>query len=148
MKARTVWKEKMRFTGECEGHSVEMDAKPPFGNNLALTPKELLSIAVGGCTGMDVVALMKKYKQPLESFEVAVDAPVVEGVQPPVFKEISMTFIFKGQLDKERVVEAVRLSQTKFCAVSAMLAKSVPINYKILLNDEQIGTGEAAFATG
>lgn len=145
MKARTVWKEKMRFTGESEGHSVEMDAKAPIGNNLAPTPKELLAIAVGGCTGMDVVALMKKYKQPLESFEVAVDAPVVEGVHPVIFKEISMMLIFKGRLDKEKVIEAVRLSQTKYCAVSAMLSKSAPIHYKILLNDEEIGTGEAAF---
>ncbi len=144
MKARAIWTTKMKFTGESDNHSIQMDAKPPFGDNSGSTPKELVAIAVAGCTGMDVVALMKKYKQPLESFEVQVDAPSVER-QPPVFKEISLVFMFKGNLDKERVVEAVHLSQTKYCAVSGMLAPSVPIHYKILLNDEEVGTGEAHF---
>ncbi|MGZ5280266.1 MAG: OsmC family protein [Pseudobdellovibrionaceae bacterium] len=145
MLARTIWTEKMKFTGECDGHSIELDAKPPFGDNTGLTPKALVAIAVAGCTGMDVVALMKKHKQPLESFEVKVDAPPVEKKQPPVFKEIALTFIFKGSLDKEKVIEAVHLSQTKYCAVSAMLSGTVPIQYKIFLNDEEIGTGHASF---
>lgn len=145
MQARTVWTEKMKFTAQSEGHSIEMDAKPPFGNNLGPTPKELVAMAVAGCTGMDVVALMKKYKQPLEALEVNVDAPTVEKTQPPVFKEIFLTFVFKGQLEKEKVIEAVHLSQTKFCAVSAMLSASVPIHYKIILNDEEVGNGESHF---
>lgn len=145
MQARTVWKEKMKFTGESGGHSINLDTKSPLGNDTGLTPKELVAIGVAGCTAMDVVALMKKYKQPLESFEVAVDAPVVEKVQPPIFKEIALTFLFKGNIEKEKAIEAVRLSQTKYCAVSAMIAKAVPIHYKILLNGTEIGIGEASF---
>ena len=145
MQARTVWTEKMNFTGECEGHSVDLDAKPPFGSSLGFTPKELVAIAVAGCTAMDVVALMKKYKQPLESFEVKVEAPTLEKSKPPVFKELALIFVFVGQLDREKVIEAVHLSQTKFCAVSAMISKTVPIHYKILLNNEEIGIGQAEF---
>lgn len=145
MQAKTVWKEKMKFTGESGGHSINLDTKSPVGNDSALTPKELVAIGVAGCTAMDVVALMRKFKQPLEAFEVRADAPVVEKVHPPVFKEISLTFDLKGKLDKEKVIEAVRLSQTKYCAVSAMLADSLPIHYKIILNGEEIGTGEANF---
>lgn len=145
MQARTVWKQKMKFSGECEGHSVELDANPPFGDSSGLTPKNLVAIAAAGCTGMDVIALMKKYKQPLEALEVKVDAPAV-AVQPPIFKEIALTFLFTGQLEKEKVIEAVHLSQTKFCAVSAMLSNTVPIHYKIFLNDVEIGNGEANFS--
>lgn len=145
MQARTVWNQKMKFTGECEGHTVELDAKPPFGDSSGFTPKDLVAIAAAGCTAMDVVALMKKYKQPLEAFEVRADAPAVENTQPPIFKEIALTFLFTGQLEKDKVIEAVNLSQTKFCAVSAMLSNTVPIHYKILLNEEEIGTGEANF---
>ena len=145
MQARTVWTEKMKFIGECGGHNIALDAKPPFGESSGPTPKELVAIAVAGCTGMDVVALLKKYKQPLEAFEIKTDAPAVEKTQPPVFKEIALTFLFIGQLEKDKVVEAVRLSQTKFCAVSAMLAPTVPIRYTIFLNGEEIGTGQAAF---
>jgi len=145
MKAKTVWKEKMKFTGESGGHSIDLDTKSPLGDDSGLTPKELVAIGAAGCTAMDAVALMKKYKQPLEAFEVRVDAPVVEKSQPPVFKEIKMTFDFKGKLDKEKAIESVRLSQTKYCAVSAMLYKSVPIHYEILLNGEKIGAGESSF---
>lgn len=145
MQARTVWNQKMKFTGECEGHNIELDANPPFGDSSGLTPKNLVAIAVAGCTGMDVVGLMKKYKQPLEAFEIKVDAPVVENTQPPIFKEIALALFFTGQLEKDKVIEAVHLSQSKFCAVSAMLANTVPIHYKIYLNEVVIGAGEADF---
>lgn len=145
MKAKTVWNEKMIFTGESGGHSVELDTKRPIGTDTALTPKELVAIGLCGCTAMDVAALMKKHKQPVESFEVRVDAPVVEGAQAAVFKELALTFELKGNLDREKVLEAVRLSQTKYCAVSAMLVKSAPVHYQVILNGESIGSGEAHF---
>jgi putative redox protein len=145
MQARTTWAKKMKFVGEAEGHAIVLDAKAPFGDNAALTPKALVAIAAAGCTGMDVVALMKKHKQPLEGLEIDVEAPTVEKTQPPVFKEITLTFNFSGQLEPDTVLESVRLSQTRFCAVSAMLSAAVPVRYKIMLNGEEIGSGEAKF---
>lgn len=145
MKAKTVWRGKMNFTGECEGNSVALDAKPPFGSGSAMTPKELVAIAAAGCTGMDVVALMKKYKQPLLSLDITVETSVAPNVQPPVFQAMELSFIFNGELDKDKVLEAVKLSQTKFCAVSAMLSKALPIHYSVFLNGVEIGTGEASF---
>lgn len=145
MEAKTVWKEKMLFTGESGGHSVSLDTKRPIGTDTALTPKELVAIGLCGCTAMDVVALMKKHKQPLEAFEVHVNAPVVEGVHAAVFKEMKLTFDARGNIDRNLLLEAVRLSQTKYCAVSAMLVRVAPIQYQVLLNGEQVGTGEAAF---
>ncbi len=135
----------MKFTGECEGQSVSLDAKPPFGKSDGLTPKELVAIAAAGCTGMDVVGLMKKFRQAFESLEIKADVSMVEGVQPPVFKEVVLTYLFAGQIDREKTLEAVRLSQTKYCSVSAMLSKPVPIHYVVLLNGEEIGTGESRF---
>lgn len=145
MQTRVVWNEKMKFVGESSTHKVELDAKPPFGVDSAMTPKELLTISIAGCTGMDIVGLMKKYKQPLESFEVKVEASSVDGTMPVVFKEIALTFVLKGNLDKEKVIEAVHLSQSKFCSVSAMVVKAVPIHYRINLNGEEIAKGEASF---
>jgi putative redox protein len=145
MKARATWTGKMNFLGTCETNTLQMDAKPPFGNSQGFTPKELLAISVAGCTAMDVVALMKKYKQTVDSFDVLVDGSNVEKTQPPIFKELNLEFIFRGALDKEKVIEAVKLSQTKFCAVSAMVSPTVPIHYKILVNDEMIATGDAHF---
>ena len=95
---------------------------------------------------MDVIALMKKYKQPVESFEVETDVEKSNGVYPEVFTGALLTFRFKGMLDASKVVEAVTLSQTKYCGVSAMLSKAFPIQYQIEINGEKVGEiGHASF---
>ena len=127
MKTQTIWKEKMQFVAESDGNRIDLDAKSPIGTGKALTPKELVAIAVSGCSAMDVAALMRKHKQPLESFAVEADVAIKEGSKPQVFSEIRLTFSLTGNLDRDIVIEAVRLSQTQYCGVSAMLLKAVPI---------------------
>ncbi len=146
MKTRLIWQQKMQFEGEADGNKVSLDAKSPIGSGSGLTPKELLPIAISGCTAMDVVSLMRKYKQPLESFDVATDVTMQEGSKPAVFADVLLTFTLTGALDPEKVLEAVHLSQTKYCSVSAMMAKATPIHYRVILNGKEIGTGEAAFS--
>ncbi len=145
MKLECVWNQKMRFTAQADAHQVSMDTKAPLGENSALTPKQLLLAGICGCTGMDVVSLLKKYKQPLESFTLEINAPTTEGVYPQIFKDIKLTFKLRGQLDPEKVLEAIKLSQTKYCGVSAMVSKAVPISYEVELNDKNIGLGKADF---
>ena len=145
MKLKSVWTEKVRFTSEVDNHSVLMDTKPPIGEDTAITPKQMLVAAICGCTGMDVVALLKKYRQPLSKFEIEAEASVTEGVHPIVFKEVQLIFKIEGALEKEKVLEAITLSQTKYCSVSAMLSKSFPIHYTVQLNSEVIGAGSAQF---
>ena len=135
----------MKFTAEADNHRVEMDAKSPIGSDTALTPKQLLLASISGCTAMDVVALLRKYKQPLDSFQIEADASLTEGVQPAVFKEIKLVFKLKGDINAEKALEALKLSQTKYCGVSAMVFKSVPISYSVELNGTSIGTGKADF---
>ena len=149
MKITSVWSEKMRFTADVDNHSVPMDAKPPIGDDTAITPKQMLVAAICGCTGMDVVALLKnKYHQPLSKFEIEAEASSTEGAHPIVFKEVQLVFKIEGALEKEKVLEAIMLSQTKYCSVSAMLSKSFPIHYSVQLNSENIGAGSAQFPKG
>jgi putative redox protein len=145
MKLVCNWNEKMKFTAEADQHKVEMDTKPPIGTDTALTPKQLLLAGICGCTGMDVVALLKKYKQPLEKLHIEAETTLTEGIYPAVFKEVRLIFKVSGEVDPAKVVEAVTLSQTKYCGVSAMVSKSVPISYSIELNGKVIGTGTANF---
>ena len=119
--------------------------KPPIGEDTAITPKQMLVAAICGCTGMDVVALLKKYRQPLSKFEIEAEASVTEGAHPIVFKEVQLIFKIDGALEKKKVLEAITLSQTKYCSVSAMLSKSFPIHYTVQLNSEVIGAGSAQF---
>lgn len=145
MKITLFWTEKMRFTAEVDKHKVPMDTKAPIGDDTAVTPKQLLVAAICGCTGMDVVALLKKYHQPLLKFEIEAEASVTEGAHPIVFKEVQLVFKLEGALEKAKVLEAVTLSQTKYCSVSAMLSKAFPIHYTVELNSENIGEGSANF---
>jgi putative redox protein len=145
MNLTCAWKEKMAFVAATGGNEVEMDTKLPLGDDRALTPKELVLAGLCGCTAMDVIALLKKHKQSVDSFEIDAQAPTAEE-HPLVFKEVRLTFKLIGTIDKERALEAVRLSQTKYCAVSAMLMKAVPISYSVEINGEVIGSGEARAA--
>lgn len=145
MNLKSVWSEKMRFNAEIENHSVIMDTKPPIGDDTAMSPKQLLVAAICGCAGMDIVALLKKYNQPLAKFEIDAETTVIDGEHPIVFKKVQLTFKLEGLLEREKVLDAIRLSQTKYCSVSAMLSKAFPINYEVLLNLESIGSGSAQF---
>lgn len=145
MKVLTQWTEKMKLVATADDHEVLMDAKAPIGNDTALTPKQLVVAGLAGCTAMDVVALMKKHKQPLDSFEVETEVEKSTSGYPEVFVSAVLTFRFKGELDNAKVIEAVTLSQTKYCGVSAMLAKAFPITYRIEVNGEKIGEEGRAF---
>lgn len=145
MKTAVVWKDGMMFEGVADNHIVQMDAKAPIGKDIGASPKELVAMGLGGCTAMDVIALLKKYKQPPQTFRVDVEIVPSRGAHPIVFEKAILTFTVDGAVDSEKVNEAVKLSQTKYCGVSAMLSKSFPIEYRIILNGTEIGTGTTKF---
>ena len=145
MKTSIVWKDAMEFYGRVDEHTILMDAKSPIGKGAAPTPKELVAMGLGGCTAMDVIALLKKYKQPPKNFSVDVEIQMTSGAHPVVFEKAALCFTVEGNVEADKLIEAVKLSQTKFCGVSAMLAKSFPIEFRILLNGNEIGTGAAKF---
>ena len=139
------WDEKMQLTATTGQLSVVTDAKAPLGNGSAMTPKELVVVGLCGCTAMDVVALMRKHKQDVKSFVVEADVTTTE-THPMVFSKAELNFKLEGNaLDKAKILEAVQLSQTKYCGVSAMLSKAFPIHYSVYVNGEQVGQGEANF---
>ena len=145
MKTAVVWKSGMEFDGQVDGHVVPMDAKAPLGKGAAATPKELVAIGLAGCTAMDVIALLKKYKQWPESFHIDVDVTTSVGEHPAIFEKANLNFIVDGSVSPEKLNDAVKLSQTKYCGVSAMLAKAFLIEYRVILNGELIGSGVAEF---
>lgn len=147
MKIAVEWKDAMEFFGRIGEHAVPMDAKPPIGKDKAPTPKDLVVMGLGGCTAMDVVALLKKYKQPPKTFSVELEVQTSAGKPPYVFEKAVLSFVAEGEIEPEKLIEAVKLSQTKYCGVSAMLSKSFPIEYRIVLNGIEVGTGAANFET-
>jgi len=120
-------------------HWVLMDGPENFdGSNGAPRPKELLLIALGGCTSSDVIPILKKKRVPLKGYEVHLTGNVREE-HPQVFTDIHMEYVFYGEgINPADVERAIELSTTKYCSVTAMLRESVKIthSYKIVSGKE------------
>jgi putative redox protein len=116
-------------------HWVITDTAEKLGGHAAgSTPKELLLIALAGCTSSDVVSILQKKRAHLRHFEVQVTAKERE-VYPKVFTDIHLEYIFFGDGIKESDVKsAIELSSTKYCSVSAMLKPTVNISYSYTIN--------------
>jgi len=116
-------------------HWVVMDSKKQFGGSEAASqPMEMMLMALGGCTAMDIESLINKMRTPAEEFQIEIDAER-SAEHPRVFTKIHMTFIFKGaDLNRQNIEKAVRFSQEKYCSVSAMLSRAVDISYDIVFN--------------
>jgi len=145
MKLSIEWKDKMQFTARADGHEAAMDTKAPFGSDTALTPKQLMVAGICGCSAMDVVALLKKFRQEVKTFSVEADATPTKGVYPEIYTRIDLVFKLGGQIEPAKALEAVELSQTKYCGVSAMVSKAVPIHYSVEVNGVPAGSGQAKF---
>ena len=144
MKSELVWKQKMTFDARIGEHTVAMDAKAPIGQGTAPTPKDLLLSAIAGCSAMDVVSHMRKHKQEMKQFRVLSETETTTGY-PAVFQEVHLVFEVEGSVDGKILREAVEGSQTKYCGVSAMVSKVVPIRWTAKVNGEVVGEGRANF---
>lgn len=139
------WTSGMAFNAECGEHQLLIDTKSPLGKDSGLTPKELVVIGLAGCTAMDVVALLKKYKQNITSMSVNTQVEQATETHPHIFKTANIEFQINGEVAPDKALEAVTLSQTKFCGVSAMISKTTPISYTVVVNGTLAGEGKAQF---
>ncbi len=131
MKANVKWTGRVSFLGESgSGHSVTMDGAPAAGGrNLAPRPMEMVLMGLGGCSGFDVVQLLKGAGQDVHGVEIALEAERA-ATEPAVFTRIHGHFIVRGRdLDENEVRKAVRASAEKHSSVSKMLEKTAAVTY-------------------
>ena len=136
VKAKITYSGGMQFIASADsGHAVVMDADAGVGgNNTGSRPMELLLMGIGGCSGMDIISILKKKKQQVSGLEANVSGTMAENY-PHKFTEISLEFIIRGKaVSEEAVKRAVQLSMEKYCSVKATLEGSAKIafSYKIL----------------
>jgi putative redox protein len=125
--AKTTWIEKQRFNGVASsGHSIIVDGDKLAGNS----PMELVLIGLCGCTGYDVVSILRKKREPFTSLEVRAEAERASD-QPSVYTAIKLIYRVGGKVSRKAVEDAVRLSKEKYCSVSAMLVKTATITAEI-----------------
>lgn len=131
MQVSVKWIDGVSFIGESEtGHAVVMDGAPENGGrNIGMRPMEMLLIGMGGCTSFDVVAILKKARQPIVACVAEIKAARADEI-PKVFTKIHVHFVVTGDnLNETQVERAVKLSAEKYCSASIMLSKSVEITH-------------------
>jgi len=127
------------------GPWVVMDGPETFGgSDGGARPKELLLFALGGCTGSDVVSILKKKRVPLEGFEIRLSGEVRDE-HPQVFTSIHVECNFYGtDIPAADVERAIELSTTKYCSITAMLRESVQITHSYQIKERELATRRLA----
>ena len=138
LEAKVTYVDGLQFVGEAaSGHAIVMDGdKEVGGRNTGARPMELLLIGLGGCSGMDVVSILKKKKQEISGVEIKVKGEKAENY-PKKFTGINIEFIVRGRnVSDDAVKRAVELSMEKYCSVKATLEGSAKVTWSHKIIEE------------
>ncbi|MEQ4988821.1 OsmC family protein [Proteus vulgaris] len=135
MEARVKWVEDLSFVGESSsGHQIMMDGN---SGDKAPSPMEMVLIAAGGCSAIDVVSILRKGRHQVTDCEVKLTSERREEA-PRLFTDINLHFIVSGKELTDKIVErAVQLSAEKYCSVSLMLGKAANITHSFEIKDTE-----------
>lgn len=143
----TTWMGKMQFNAEINGHAIVMDAPVRVGGeDKGPIPKPFILAALSGCTGMDVIALLRKAGITVDEFQMTVRGELSRQ-QPLEYVAIHMVYSLSGNPAHRRdVLNVITQSQEKICGVSHMLKKALPVTWEICFNRESIFSNNPASA--
>ena len=131
------WLGNMAFETEMDGHKITLDASTEVGGeNRGPRPKPFMLLALAGCTGMDVISILKKMRVSVNRMNVAVSGEMTEE-HPKHFQSMHITYTFFGkQLPGDKIQKAVDLSQERYCGVSVTYRKALHLTSEIRLLEE------------
>ncbi len=130
--------EDMLFVGRSSsGHAIVMDSDPSSGGHgSGAGPSELLLIGLGGCSGMDVISILKKKRQDVRSFSISIRGESAPDY-PKKFTDIAIEFTVKGRnISEQAVRRAIDLSMNKYCSVKATLEGTARVSYSYTIIQE------------
>lgn len=117
------------------GFTVELDANPTIGGTgKGFRPMEMLLIGLGGCSGIDMVNILSKQKEPVNDIKINIQATRKEGEVPAIFEVIDIRFDLYGELSVQKVERALQMTFDKYCSVSNILERSATINFTYTIN--------------
>ncbi len=131
-----TWIEDLAFEGEVNGHKLVLDAEERVGGkDRGPRPKPLMLTSLLGCTGMDVISILKKMRVDVKDFKVHADAELTEE-HPKHYKKIHLIYEFTGKnLPMDKLEKAVNLSQDRYCGVSYIYKQVIEMTYEIKVNN-------------
>ena len=137
------WMGKMQFNALVNGHTIVMDGPEKVGGeDNGPIPKPFVLTALAGCTGMDIAAILRKAEKIPDEFDMKVIGEISK--QAPIeYIAIHVIYDFKGKMEnKEPALKAVTDSQEKYCGVSSMLKKALPVTWEVNYNGLRIFTNQ------
>jgi len=109
---------------DAAGHTIHIDTSPENGGtNFGVRPMQLLLMGLGGCSGIDIVSILKKQRQQVLGFSMKVEGNRFAGKEPSLWEKIHVVFQLKGDIDPEKARKACELSMDKYCSVAETLRK-------------------------
>ena len=120
------------------GNSILLDNLSASENSKGVSPMESLLMAVAGCSGIDMVSILKKQRQEVTDFKAEVEGERVQLDEAKPFKTIMLKFFVEGNIDPKKAERAAALSFEKYCSVSKTLEPNVTVNYEVYVNGEKI----------
>ena len=135
----TQWMGKMQFNSLINGHTIVMDAPERVGGeDNGPIPKPFVLTALSGCTGMDIVAILRNAQKEVQDLNIKVTGELSKQ-QPIQYIAIHVSYDFTGvDSSKDAALDAVTVSQEKYCGVSQMLKKALPVTWEVNYNSVQI----------
>ena len=134
---KTSWKGNMQFESTNEGGNLMIDAnKEVGGDGEGYRPKALMLSALAGCSGLDVVSLLRKMRAEVKDFNIDIEANLTDE-HPKYYDKVKMTFNFYGKdFKKDKIEKAVRLSEERYCGVMEMFRQFAEVNTSIQYFEE------------
>ncbi len=131
-KVSTSWKGDMVFESDINGHRLTMDAPAEAGGNeKGPRPKPLMMASLAGCTGMDVISMLKKMRVQVDEFVIHIEGDVTDDI-PKHYKKMHVVYEFAGNdLPMDKLQKAVEMSREKYCGVSYTYKQAMEVSYEI-----------------
>lgn len=127
----------VHFIARTEGGGiVPIDGAPALGGEgLGARPMELLLAGLGGCSGIDIISILQKQREPVTGVSIAIDAEREAGKEPSLFRSIHVHFEVSGPRDPAHLARAVELSMTKYCSVARVLEPTAALSWSHTLRE-------------
>jgi putative redox protein len=110
---------------DANGHTVRLDTSPEGGGtNFGVRPMQMLLMGLGGCSGIDIVSILKKQRQTIEGFNMKIEGEREAGKEPSIWKNVTIVFELTGNIDPDKAKRACELSMDKYCSVAETLRRA------------------------
>jgi putative redox protein len=123
---------------DANGHTVKIDNSPDSGGtNFGVRPMQLLLMGLGGCSGLDIISILKKQRQTVNRFTMNIEGEREKGKEPSLWESVTIVFELEGDIDPDKAYRACQLSIDKYCSVAETLRKAGgELRWKVTVNGQ------------